>query len=210
MERSIRTNKLKFVIKAIDRAAKKAEIKGLRIILCGGLATIAYGFEERATLDIDAEVNADFKAVEQLKKNIRFPVELTTDISRWSMIDIPEGYRERAVPLNIVKTKNINVFLLSPLDLIISKLRVFRDKDIQDALFLIRKFNIKKNDILKASKQAIKQSPPSTELLRFEKSLKYFLKLAYKKPPKRPHGKEDKDKVKAKAKAKKGVALRRL
>lgn len=180
MERSIGTDKLKAVIQAIDRAAQKANVKDLRIIICGGLAAIAYGLKKRSTLDIDAEIDADFTVIEKLKKNIKFPAELTSDISRWSMIDIPEGYRERAIPLNIVKTKNIRVFLLSPLDLIISKLRVFRDKDIQDAVFLIKKFDIKKSDILKASEQAIAQSPASTELLRFKKSLKYFLKLAYK------------------------------
>jgi len=179
MERSIGTDKLKSVIQTIDRAAQKAGVKDLRIIICGGLAAIAYGLEKRPTLDIDAEIDADFTIIEKLKKNIKFPAELTSDISRWSMIDIPEGYRERVIPLNIVKTKNIKVFLLSPLDLIISKLRVFRDKDIQDAVFLIKKFDIKKSDILKASKQAITQSPASTELLRFKKSLKYFLQLAY-------------------------------
>jgi len=181
MERSIRTDKLKSIVQSIDRAAKKAGIKDLRVILCVGLATIAYGMEERATLDIDAEIDADIKTIERLKKNIRFPAELSSDISRWSMIDIPEGYRDRVVPLDNVKTKNIRIFLLSPLDLIISKLRVFRDKDIEDAIFLVKKFGIKKSDILKASKQAIAQSPPSTELLRFRKSLQYFLKLAYKK-----------------------------
>lgn len=180
MERSIGINKLKSIIHALDRAAQKAGVKNVRIILCGGLAAIAYGLHERTTLDIDAEVDADFKVIEKFKKNLRFPAELTTDISRWSMIDIPKGYRKRAVPLDIIKAKNISVFLLSPLDLIISKLRVFRDKDIQDALFLIKEFNIRKSDILKASKQAIAQSPPSTELLRFKKSLRYFIKLAYK------------------------------
>ncbi|MBI4690244.1 MAG: hypothetical protein HY754_08270 [Nitrospirae bacterium] len=179
MERSIGIDKLKAVVRSVDIAAQKAGARDLRIILCGGLATIAYGLEERATLDIDAEVDADFKIIERLKKNIRFPAELSSDISRWSMIDIPNGYRDRAIPLTNVKTKNIKVFLLSPLDLIISKLRVFRDKDIQDAIFLIRKFKIKKGDLLKAAKQAISQSPPSTELLRFKKSIKYFLKLAY-------------------------------
>ncbi len=151
------------------------------MILCGGLATIAYGIKNRSTLDIDAEVNADFKTIEKLKKHLIFPSALTTDISRWSMVDVPEGYRERTIPLKVVKTKNINVFLLSPLDLIISKLRVFRDRDIQDALFLISKFDIKKEDILKMSKVAIEHSPPSTELLRFKKSLRHFLRLAYKK-----------------------------
>jgi len=180
MERSIGTRELKKTILAINRAAEKAGIKNLRVILCGGLAAIAYGMKERATTDIDAEVNADFETIDKLKKNIKLPAELSADISRWSMIDIPEGYRERAIPFTEVQTSNIKVFLLSPLDLIISKLRVFRDKDIQDSVFLVKKFKIKRSDILKASKQSIAQSPPSTELLRFKKSLNHFLKLAYK------------------------------
>jgi hypothetical protein len=180
MERSIGTRELEKTILAVDRAAEKAGIKNLQVILCGGLAAIAYGMGERATLDIDAEVKADFNTIEKLKKNIKFPAELSTNISRWSMIDIPDGYRKRAILFDAVKTKNIRVFLLSPIDLIISKLRVFRDKDIEDAIFLVKKFKIKKGDILKASKQSIAQSPPSTELLRFKKSVKHFLKLAYK------------------------------
>ena len=180
MERSDRIDSLKFVIHSLDAAADKAGVKDVRIIICGGLAAIAYGMPERATLDIDAEVDCDIEVIKRLKNAVKFPAELSVDISRWSMIDIPKGYRKRAVPLDIIKAKNISVFLLSPLDLIISKLRVFRDKDIQDALFLIKEFNIRKSDILKASKQAIAQSPPSTELLRFKKSLRYFIKLAYK------------------------------
>lgn len=130
MERNIGTHELKHAIAALDNAAQKAGIKGLRVILCGGLAAIAYGIKNRVTLDIEA-----------------------------------------------FTTHNINVFLLSPLDLIISKLRVFRDKDIQDALFLVKKFHITKTGILKASKQAVMQSPASTEIMRFKKNIKYFLIL---------------------------------
>lgn len=179
MERSIGIDSLKSVIRAIDTAAGKSGVNNLKVIICGGLAVMAYGMTERATLDIDAEVDADFKIIEKLKKNIKLPAELTSDISRWSLIDIPKGYRKRAIPLNIVKTKYIKVFVLSPLDLIISKLRVFRDRDIEDAAFLVKRFKIKKADILKASRQAIKSSPPSTELLRFKKTIEHFLKLDY-------------------------------
>ncbi|GBE31954.1 hypothetical protein BMS3Bbin05_00859 [bacterium BMS3Bbin05] len=182
MERSLGTDELKAVIRAMDEAAGKAGAKNVRIILCGGLAAIAYGMEGRATLDVDAEIDAGYRIIEKIKKNISVPAELTTDISRWSMIDIPDGYRERAAPLDLAKTKNIRVFVLAPVDLIISKLRVFRDKDIQDALFLIKKFSIGKADIMKASKRAIDQSPPSTEIMRFRKSVNHFVKLAW------PHG----------------------
>lgn len=47
MERSFGTFELKKIIQAIDKAALKAGVKSLRIILCGGLAAIAYGMEER-------------------------------------------------------------------------------------------------------------------------------------------------------------------
>jgi len=179
VERNTRINSLKSVIRALDTAAGKAGVKHLKVIICGGLAAIAYGMKDRETLDIDAEVNVTFDVIEKLKKSIKIPAELTSDISRWSMIDIPKGYRKRAVPYNLVETKHINVFLLAPLDLIISKLRVFRDKDIEDALFLIKKFKISKNDVLRASERAIKTSPASTELLRFKKTIEHFIKLAY-------------------------------
>ena len=41
MERSDRMDSLKFVIQALDAAAGKAGAKGVRIIICGGLAAIA-------------------------------------------------------------------------------------------------------------------------------------------------------------------------
>lgn len=180
MERGIGADKLKAVIRSLDTAAKKAGIKKLKVIVCGGLAVIAYGMTDRQTFDIDAEVEADFRVIEKLKKHLKLPAELTTDISRWSMVDIPPGYKERAVHLDIVETKNIEISFLSPIDLIMSKLRVFRDKDIEDAVFLVRKFKVKKSNILRASRQAIETSPPSTELLRFKKPLQHFIKIAYR------------------------------
>ena len=49
MERSDRIDSLKFVIHSLDAAAGKAGVKDVRIIICGGLAAIAYGMPERAT-----------------------------------------------------------------------------------------------------------------------------------------------------------------
>lgn len=181
MERSSRIGSLKSIVRALDSAAGKAGVAGLKIIICGGLAAIAYGMPERATLDIDAEIDAGYEVIKKLKEGLKFPAELSADISRWSMIDIPGGYRERAIPYNDVKTKHVHIYLLSPVDLIISKLRVFRDKDIDDAVFLVKKFRIKKPDILKAAEDAIKTSPPSTEILRFKKMVAYFIKQAYPK-----------------------------
>lgn len=181
MERGSRIGGLKSVVRSLDAAAGKAGINGLRVIICGGLAMMAYGMPERTTLDIDAEVEADFEVIRKLREGLKFPAELSADISRWSMIDIPAGYRDRAVRYNSVPTKHIDVFLLSPTDLIISKLRVFRDKDIEDAIFLVNKTGIQREEILKAAEDVVKTSPPSTEILRFRKMVDHFLKLAFSK-----------------------------
>ncbi len=66
MERKSGTDKLKDAIEALDIAAQKTGAKNLRVILCGGLAAIAYRIHERVTLDIDAEIDADFGVIESL------------------------------------------------------------------------------------------------------------------------------------------------
>ena len=88
MERDIGSDKLKRAILALDKAADKTRIKGLRVILCGGLAVIAYGIHKRVTFDIDAEIDANSSVIESLTQNCIFPAELTTDISFYSMLKI--------------------------------------------------------------------------------------------------------------------------
>jgi len=65
---------------------------------------------------------------------------------------------------------------LSPVDLIISKLRSFRDVDINDSKYLVNKFNISIEEIRRAAEKAIETSPRSTDLFWFRKDIDLFEK----------------------------------
>lgn len=163
----------------LKEAARLAGGKKTRLIIAGGLAVSVYGMPERKTLDIDAEIiSEDSELIEKINKRfkeLKVPVDISDNISRWGMVDIPPSYRKRARPYK--KLGSVELCLLSPIDLIVSKLRIFRDIDIEDILFLAKKFNITFNEIKKEADLAISISPRSTELLFFKKNLQYLRKI---------------------------------
>lgn len=163
----------------LKEAANLAGGKKTKLIIAGGLAVNAYGMAERKTLDIDAEIlTENSELIEQINKRfkeLKIPVDISDNISRWGMVDIPPSYRERAKPYK--KLGLVELCLLSPVDLIISKLRIFRDIDIEDILFLAKKFKITFDEIKEEADLAISISPKSTELLFFKKNLQYLKKI---------------------------------
>ncbi|MBI3815675.1 MAG: hypothetical protein HY279_14560 [Nitrospinae bacterium] len=169
--------KLEDAIRDLADAFKGRKVK---FIFVGALAVKAYGHDNRVTYDIDAEVvmenKEDYNLMEKfiedymIRKGI--PAHLTDNVSRWGMIDIPSGYRDRTKLFK--KIKDIEFHLLSPVDLVISKLRAFRDKDIEDSKYLVRKFNISIDEIKKAAEKAIETSPRSLELGNFKRNLNFF------------------------------------
>ena len=156
---------------------------GAIITIVGGISIIAYGNKKRVTYDIDAEVNVKDKkfidnAIIELEK-LNLPADISDNVSRWGMIDIPSGYRDRTVFFR--KVEDVEFRLLSPLDLIISKLRIFRDVDVDDAIFIADKFNVTIEEIKNAAQKSIQTSPRSTDLINFKKRLDYFAKELMKR-----------------------------
>ncbi|MBI3597217.1 MAG: hypothetical protein HY203_08710 [Nitrospirae bacterium] len=156
------------------RAVEKTTKRPVEIILLGGLAMALYG-RRRKTRDLDAEIPALTGAqLGRLLRYLNIPADLSKDVSHWGMIDLPPGYRGRAKRL--WRKGRITVRVLSPLDLVMSKLRVMRESDIQDALYLIRRFKLTRLQIRRAMSRMIKASIPSTDLFFFEKFMEGFLK----------------------------------
>jgi len=147
--------------------------KALGIILIGGLALHHYGLRERKTVDIDAEVNGDVEGLFRFLKSKKIPSDIGENISGWSVINLPPLYRKRALP--IYNDKLLTVKVLHPLDFIVAKLRRCTDEDLEDALFVARKFGLKKDDIRKSANNAIKNSPVDTALFIFRKNVDLFL-----------------------------------
>ena len=158
------------VLEILKRFNKRANI-----LILGSLAMQHYGKRSR-TINFDAEVAGVSPEVLQryLAQN-GIPSDLGEDVSRWSVISIPRGYRRRAVC--IFRNEKIVVNVMAPLDLIISKLRRFSEEDIEDSIYLVNKFSISKNEILKHARRAIKESPKDTTVFAFRKNVGLFIEM---------------------------------
>lgn len=147
--------------------------KPLEVILIGGLSMEYYGLKERATIDIDAEVKGDINKLVQFFKKKHIPADLGEDISRRSLISLPPVYKERAI--TIYSDVNLKIKVLSPIDFIIAKIRRFTEQDLEDALFVARKYQLKVEDIQKAAKEATNNSPKDTAIFIFKKNVELFV-----------------------------------
>jgi hypothetical protein len=145
----------------------------LEIILLGGLALQYYGMQDRATVDLDGEVKGDLSSLFQFLKAHHVPADLGENVSGWSVIAMPPGYRERAVSIH--QDDLLEVKVLSPLDLIIAKLRRFTEEDIADALFIAGKCAVTAEAIQMAADEAIHHSVSDTALFLFRENVQIFL-----------------------------------
>jgi len=145
----------------------------LKIILLGELALQYYGMEKRITVDLDAEVQGDLEDLFRYLKQNHIPADLSEDISGWSVIAMPPGYRNRAE--TIQRGDFLEVRVLTPVDFIIAKLRQFTEEDIKDAIFVSRKYGIKAVEVEQAADEAIQHSVKDTALFLFRKNVQLFL-----------------------------------
>lgn len=146
----------------------------LEIIFVGGLSLHYYGMKDRATVDIDAEVKGDVDELINFLKKKDILSDIGENISSWSVVSMPSGYRERAI--SIYSDDLLQVKVLHPVDFIIAKLRRFTEEDLEDAIFVAKKFNTAPDAIRKAAEDAIKNSPKDTALLIFKKNVEFFVK----------------------------------
>ena len=143
------------------------------IILLGGLALHHYGMKDRATIDVDAEVKGNLRDLISFFQSKGIPSDLGEDISRWSLVSMPKGYRKRSWV--IYEDRLLRVKVLHPVDFIISKLRRFTDEDIEDALFVAKKFNVKAKQLVKVKNEVLARSPKDAVLFRFNKNADFFI-----------------------------------
>jgi Nucleotidyltransferase of unknown function (DUF6036) len=142
------------------------------VLLVGALALQAYGYQDRLTRDVDAEVVGSVEALAGFFSQHQLPADLTENFSGWSIVAMPPGYRERATDL--VHQGQLRVRLLAPVDFIISKLRRGTDLDLDDAHFVATRFGVTPDHVRRASDAAIAASPQDTALFLFRKTVDLF------------------------------------
>ncbi len=142
------------------------------VLLVGALALQAYGYQERLTRDVDAEVAGSVEALAGFFSQHQIPADLTENFSGWSIVAMPPGYRDRATDL--VRQAQLRVRLLAPVDFIIAKLRRGTDLDLDDATFVAHRFDVTSAQIRDAAESALASSSQDTALFLFRKTVDLF------------------------------------
>ena len=144
----------------------------LDVLLIGRLALYAYGSSQAQTDDVDAELGQDVEQVSAFLKQHGVPSNLSENISGWSIVSLPPGYRDRANVLHA--RENLRVVVLEPADFIISKLRRGTEQDFTDAEFVARRYGVTAQAIQMAADAAVAASPKDTALFVFRKAVALF------------------------------------
>lgn len=142
------------------------------ILLVGALALQAYGYQDRLTRDVDAEVVGSVEELARFFNEHQLPADLTENFSGWSIVAMPPGYRERATDL--IHQTQLRVRLLAPVDFIIAKLRRGTDLDLDDASFVAARFGITIDHVRHAAEASVAASPQDTALFLFRKTVDLF------------------------------------
>jgi hypothetical protein len=145
----------------------------LDVLLIGRLALYAYGSQEARTEDVDAELAQDVEEVGAFLKQHGVPSNLSENISGWSIVSLPPGYRERVRLLH--HKDNLRISLLDPTDFIVSKLRRGTEQDLADAEFVARQHRVTAQAVRSAAESAVTASPKDTALFVFRKTVELFL-----------------------------------
>ena len=142
------------------------------LLLIGGLALQAYGFADRATRDVDGEMAGDPEPLVTFLQEHQIPADLGEDLSRWSVVAMPPGYRERASVW--LERSGLRLRLLHPTDFVIAKLRRGTELDLDDAAYVMRHFGVTLQAVEGAAASAIAASPKDTALFLFRTTIQAF------------------------------------
>jgi hypothetical protein len=158
----------------IDLLREYASRSGQRadLLLVGGLALQAYGYHDRATQDVDAEMSGDLDSLASFLRERGVPADLGENMSGWSVVAMPPGYRERASTW--LDQPDLRLRLLHPVDFVMAKLRRGTDLDLKDAEFVATRFNVRADAVRKAADAAIAASPKDTTLFLFRRVVDIF------------------------------------
>lgn len=142
------------------------------LLLVGGLALQAYGYVDRATQDVDGEVTGDLEPLVEFFRQHQIPADLGENMSGWSVIAMPPGYRDRASVLR--EQPGLRLRLLHPTDFVIAKLRRGTELDLEDAEYVARRFGVTPEAVQAAAAAALVASPNDTALFLFRKIVEVF------------------------------------
>jgi len=145
----------------------------ITLIAVGGTALVLMNLKE-STKDVDFCLSGkDYNEFEQTKVKTQFKVDLFKNGYIFCQ-QLPEDYVKFSLSSKH-KFKNINLKLLNPHDIIITKLARFNERDIEDILQLLNHKKIKKEK-LRERFEIIKKTYPGNEKI-LEENFNQILKI---------------------------------
>jgi len=137
----------------------------INMVIAGGMAIHLYT-AARVTTDVDAEFS----------KRILLPADLIVETKNGELLYLDPNYNssfalmhddylQDAVPVPI-GTEFVHVFVLNPLDLIISKIARYSGPDAQDIAEIISRFRISADEIQRRAEEALGGYVGNTDYLR--------------------------------------------
>jgi hypothetical protein len=142
------------------------------LLLVGALALQTYGVSNRATRDVDGELDSPLKPLAEFFRHEQIPADLTQNFSGWSIVAMPPGYRDRAII--VVDRPQLRLRVLAPIDFVLAKLRRGTDLDVDDALLVARRYSLTVADIGGSAQAAVAASPQDTALFLFQQTVDLF------------------------------------
>ncbi len=146
---SLDNTKLLDFLGEVDKELKRKIV----VVAVGGTAMTLLKAKS-STIDVDFTIPGKYYDEFELAKKIvqpGFRVDLFHDGAVFVNM-LPEDYLEKSIPIK-TKLKNIDLRALNPLDIIVTKIGRFDDRDEQDIQACIRKFNLTKTQIVKRALQ---------------------------------------------------------
>ena len=123
--------------------------KKVTLVAVGGTAMTLYDLKE-ATKDVDfcAANKEDFSIISSIAKKIsgKFRLDLFSE-GHIYILQLPDDYTAKSRPLK-VQFKNLEVKLLSPIDIILTKTSRLNERDIEDIQALISKKRVNKKKLI--------------------------------------------------------------
>jgi len=158
------------LLTAVDRELERKII----LVAAGGTAMTLLDLKP-STIDIDfTGPYDDIKEFNRIQKSLPhgFKVDTWTDGAVFSQM-LPEDYLEKSMP---VKTKLVHIQLkvLHPLDIVVTKIGRLNERDLQDIKALIERFRLKKSQIEKRARAVRYAGNQKVYELNLQQVLKRF------------------------------------
>ncbi len=131
------------LLQEVDRRLDRKII----LVAAGGTAMTLLNLKP-STVDIDfTGPHTDIEEFNKIQKSVPhgFKVDTWTDGMVFSQI-LPADYLKKSVPIR-TRLKKIELMVLHPLDLVVTKIGRLDDRDVQDIELCIKKFGLKKSQV---------------------------------------------------------------